>query len=447
MGPRHMPLNCAFMNGTVKGTDVWVPMSSILGGQQRCGFGWHMFVECLAEGRGVSLPAGAVGAARTVTAGVGAYARIRKQFRVPIAEFGGIQEALARAGREAYIVLAGGELMNAIVDNHEAPMVLSSIMKQSCTERGRRVVQDGMDILGGAGICMGKDNFLGSAYMAMPVAITVEGANIMTRSFQIIGQGLTRCHPHMLPLIDSLQSTDADAPAKFRTQFGKMLGHVFSNLGLGLMRGVGSTVSTATRSATAYKDGDKLIAYHEAQLLRLSANFAFASDLALHLEVEAQEALKEAAANFPAPLGAFGGLLMTTGVAPLGSLMRPYSMPRDDLTKEVASLLTKPSAVRDMFAENIYEDDATRVGQLISALPTCLEADAVLSKMKKDKREPSEQEAALLAKAEALRDLLVQVDVHQEGIGPDTTGRVRPALTSTEARLTAAGAANFDVHQ
>jgi hypothetical protein len=202
---------------------------------------------------------------------------------VPIAEFGGIQEALARAGREAYIVLAGGELMNAIVDNHEAPMVLSSIMKQSCTERGRRVVQDGMDILGGAGICMGKDNFLGSAYMAMPVAITVEGANIMTRSFQIIGQGLTRCHPHMLPLIDSLQSTDADAPAKFRTQFGKMLGHVFSNLGLGLMRGVGSTVSTATRSATAYKDGDKLIAYHEAQLLRLSANFAFASDLALLL--------------------------------------------------------------------------------------------------------------------------------------------------------------------
>ena len=283
MGPRHQPLNAAFMNGTVTGEDVWVPMSSILGGQQRCGFGWHMFVECLAEGRGVSLPAGAMGAARTVCAGVGAYSRVRKQFRVPIAEFGGIQEALARAGREAYIVLAGGELMNAIVDNHEAPMVLSSIMKQSCTERGRRVVQDGMDILGGAGICMGKDNFLGSAYMAMPVAITVEGANIMTRSFQIIGQGLTRCHPHMLPLIDSLQSTDADAPAKFRTQFGKMLGHVFSNLGLGLMRGVGSTVSTATRSSTAYKDGDKLIAYHEAQLLRLSANFAFASDLALLL--------------------------------------------------------------------------------------------------------------------------------------------------------------------
>ena len=283
MGPRHMPLNASFMNGTVKGEDVWIPMHSVLGGQQRCGFGWHMFVECLAEGRGVSLPAGAMGAARTVCAGVGAYARVRKQFRVPIAEFGGIQEALARAGRESYIVLAGTELTNAIIDNHEAPMVLSSIMKQSCTERGRRILVDGMDILGGAGISRGKANFVGNAYMSMPVAITVEGANIMTRSFQIIGQGLTRCHPHMLPIIDSLGSTDKDAPAKFMGGVGKMLGHVFSNFALSLTRGVGASISTATRSSSAYKDGDKLVAYHEAQLLRLSANFAFAADITLLL--------------------------------------------------------------------------------------------------------------------------------------------------------------------
>merc|ERR1719399_581996 len=283
MGPRHMPLNASFMNGTVTGKDVWIPMHSILGGQDRCGFGWHMFVECLAEGRGVSLPAGAMGGARTVCAGVGAYSRIRKQFRVPIAEFGGIQEALARAGRESYAVIAGVELMNAIVDNHEAPMVLSSIMKQSCTERGRRIVQDGMDILGGAGICRGENNFVGNMDMAMPVAITVEGANIMTRSFQIIGQGLTRCPPHMLPLIGALQSNEADAPAKFRTQFLKMLGHVFSNLGFSFTRGIGATVSSMTRSSTAYKDGDALIRHHEAQLKRLSANFAFASDLALLL--------------------------------------------------------------------------------------------------------------------------------------------------------------------
>ena len=243
-----------------------------------------MFVEALAEGRGVSLPAGALGAARTISSAVGAYTRVRKQFKVPIAEFGGIQEALARAGRESYTVIAGVELMNAIVDNHEAPMVLSSIMKQSCTDRGRTVVQDGMDILGGAGICRGNMNFLGNMYMSMPVAITVEGANIMTRSFQIIGQGLTRCHPHILPLIYALQDkANPESPAIFMKQALKVFGHVGANFGLSITRGLSSTLSTALRSPHAYKDSEKLLAYHEAQLLRLSANFAFTADLALGL--------------------------------------------------------------------------------------------------------------------------------------------------------------------
>ena len=135
----------------------------------------------------------------------------------------------------------------------QAPMVLSSIMKQSCTERGRRVIQEGMDILAGAGICRGEANFISNMYMSIPVAITVEGTNIMTRSFQIIGQGLTRCHPHMLPLIDALQSETPDAPATFRSQFGKMVGHVLANLGLSLTRGIGATLSTWTRSPTAYQ--------------------------------------------------------------------------------------------------------------------------------------------------------------------------------------------------
>ena len=505
MGPRHMPLNASFMNGTVTGQDVWIPMHSILGGQQRCGFGWHMFVECLAEGRGVSLPAGAMGAARTVCAGVGAYSRVRKQFRVPIAEFGGIQEALARAGRESYIILAGTELTNAIVDNHEAPMVLSSIMKQSCTERGRRVVTDGMDILGGAGISRGKANFVGNAYMSMPVAITVEGANIMTRSFQIIGQGLTRCHPHMLSLINSLQSTEADAPAKFMSQFGRMLHHVFSNLGLSLMRGVGATASTAIRSSTAYKNGDSLVSHHEAQLLRLSANFAFASDLALllggrlkfeelmmgrlsdamgaiflgystlhhfernrvgnkygnkgvegleplaesamlQLEHEAQVALRECAENFPKPLGWFGGLLMSVGVAPLGEIMRPYRPPHDGLTQEVSRLLTTPSAVNEMFAENVYtpDDPNNRVSELLRAMPICLKADVALTACKKEKRDPTADEAKLIAEADGLRDKLVQVDVHQT-LGPleAEEGYVRPAIVSTGLRQ-AKGAASFE---
>ena len=184
-------------------------MDHLFGGQEKCGFGWHMFVDCLAEGRGVSLPAGSVSAARTLAVGVGVYCRVRKQFKVPIADFGGIQEALARMGSQGLICVAGADLMNAIVDNHEAPMVISSIMKQSCTERGRRIILDGMDIMGGAGICKGEANFVGNLYTSVPIAITVEGANIMTRSFQIMGQGITRCHPHMVPLIESLGSDGA----------------------------------------------------------------------------------------------------------------------------------------------------------------------------------------------------------------------------------------------
>jgi len=507
MGPRHAPMNSAFMNGTVKGDGVWIPMESILGGQTRCGYGWHMFVECLAEGRGVSLPAGAMGAARSVAAGVGAYTRVRKQFKVPIAEFGGIQEAMARAGREAYIILAATELTNAVIDNHEAPMVLSSIMKQSCTERGRRVLESGMDVLAGAGISGGHANFLGNAYMAMPVAITVEGANIMTRSFQIIGQGLTRCHPHMLNIIEALQSTDKEAPGRFAEHTAKCLKHAVGNFGLSLTRGTGALFATATRSASAYKDGDKLVSYHEAQLLRLSANFAFAGNLCfllggrlkfeellmgrladaygaiflgyatlhhyernrhsikgleplvesamLQLEVEAQTAFREAAANFPQPVGALGGWLMSLGVAPLGELFRPYQPPRDTLTKEVARLLSTPTEVHAMFATNVYLGEGgvtgeNRIKELIAAMPVCLEADAAASAAKKAKRAPTEAEATLIARSDALREKLVQVDVHAS-VGPLETGGthetggsyVRPALASTKARL-AAGLGSFE---
>ena len=159
MGPRHMPLNASFMNGTVKGRTSG-PDASILGAA-RCA---RLARSRVPRGGARRLaPRRRDGRGADGLAGVGAYSRVRKQFRVPIAEFGGIQEALARAARESYIVLAGTELTNAVIDNHEAPMVLSSIMKQSCTERGRRVVTDGMDILGGAGISRGQANFIGNA--------------------------------------------------------------------------------------------------------------------------------------------------------------------------------------------------------------------------------------------------------------------------------------------
>ncbi|KAL7428397.1 hypothetical protein ACHAXM_001263 [Skeletonema potamos] len=493
MGPRHIPLNAAFMNGTVEGEDVWIPMTSILGGQERCGFGWNMFVECLAEGRGVSLPAGSIGAARSVVAGVGAYSRVRKQFRVPIAEFGGIQEAMAKAGSDGLITIAGGDVMNAIVDNHEAPMVISSVMKQNCTERGRRIVECGMDIAAGSAICRGDKNYMGNAYMSLPIAITVEGANIMTRSFQIIGQGLTRCHPHMADLLKALQlppSEEKHAVKIFVKQFHKIVGHGVTNFFGSVSRGIGATFSSATRSKTAYKNGDDLLAYHEKQLLRLSANFALTADLCftlggrlkfeellmgrladalgaiylgyatlhhyhrrrgieglealtehamLRLEREAQEALYAASENFPGPLGPIASTVMKMGCFPLGGLTRPYADPSDTLTKEVSRLLTTPSEIRDMFQEGIYSAPDGTVHQmtdLINALPICVEADKVATTLRREKREPTAEETNLIAKADALRDALIQVDVFEHATAAEAQpGYVRPALQGTEERF------------
>jgi len=175
--------------------------------------------------------------------------------------------------------------MNCIIDNHEAPMVISSIMKQSCTDRGRRIIIDGMDIMAGAGISRGKDNLLASAWCSIPIAITVEGANIMTRSFQIMGQGITRCHPHMSTLIDSLQSEDKDAANVFRAQFVKMVTHAVSNFNHSVVRGVKSVVTTAMRNDRAYTNGSHLVEYHEQQMLRLSANLALRFVIFLYVEV------------------------------------------------------------------------------------------------------------------------------------------------------------------
>jgi len=492
MGPRHIPLNNAFMNGTVEGEDVWIPMDSILGGQERCGFGWHMFVECLAEGRGVSLPAGSLGAARTVASAVGAYARTRKQFRVPIAEFGGIQEAMALSGSDGLMCIASTDLMNAIIDNHEAPMVISSIMKQNCTERGRRIVERGMDIAAGSAICRGDKNYMAQAYMSIPVAITVEGANIMTRSFQIIGQGLTRCHPHMQELIGSLSSDKPDAVKVFGEQFKKVVMHGISNFINSVTRGTAATLTTATRSKTAYKDGDNLLDYHEKQLLRLAANFAVTADLSftlggklkfeeyhlgrladamgaiflgyatlhhysrkrgiegleavtehamLRLEAEAQAALKDTADNFPGPLGGPASVVMKAACFPLGGLSRNYAQPRDTLTKEVSRLLTTPSEIRDMFQENIYmapEGEQHQVSDLIRALPVCVDADRITSLVRREGRKPTPEEEDVLAHADALRDALIQVDVFEHATAEEAVpGYNRPALEGTEERIAA----------
>lgn len=204
IGPRHDPLSASFMNGTVEGENVFIPMSDLLGGQDRAGFGWNMLMDCLAEGRAISLPALSVAAAKGVTTTVGAYARIRKQFKVPLAEMEGVQELLARIGGNTYIMQSAQLLTNSMLNKHEQPAVISAIMKQQMTSRMRSVVNDGMDVLGGAGICNGPSNFLANAYSSIPIAITVEGANTLTRSLIQFGQGLTRAHPHLIHIVESI---------------------------------------------------------------------------------------------------------------------------------------------------------------------------------------------------------------------------------------------------
>ena len=401
--------------------------------------------------------------------------------------------AMAKAGSDGLITIAGGDVMNAIVDNHEAPMVISSVMKQNCTERGRRIVECGMDIAAGSAICRGDKNYLGNAYMSLPIAITVEGANIMTRSFQIIGQGLTRCHPHMSDLLKALQlppSQEKQAVQTFVKQFHKIVGHGVTNFMYSVSRGLGATVSSTFRSKKAYKNGSDLMTYHEKQLLRLSANFALTADLCftlggrlkfeellmgrladalgaiylgyatlhhyhrrqgieglealtehamLRLEREAQDALYEASENFPGPLGPLASTVMKMGCFPLGGLTRPYAEPSDILTKEVSRLLTTPSEIRDMFQEGIYtapEGTIHQMSDLVRALPICMEADKIATILRREKREPNAEEANLISKADALRDALIQVDVFEHATAEEAQpGYIRPALLGTEERF------------
>jgi acyl-CoA dehydrogenase len=406
---------------------------------------------------------------------------------------------MSTAASDALICIGGTDLMNAIVDNHEAPMVVSSIMKQNCTERGRRIMEYGMDVAAGSAICRGDKNYLASGYMSMPIGITVEGANIMTRSFQIIGQGLTRCHPHMLELIQCLQAPpekEKESIEIFSRQFYKVVGHGLTNFFGSITRGLSATVATKTRSKNAYKDGNKLLDYHEKQLLRLSANFALTADLCftlggrlkfeellmgrlsdaigaiflgyatlhhysrkrgvegleavtehamLRLETEAQEALKAASDNFPGPLGPVASTVMKMGCFPLGNLTRPYSNPPDELTKEVARMISTPSAMRDFFQEGIYmskEGTPHHISDLVRALPVCVEADKIAAVLRREKREASDFEAETLKRAEVLRDALIQVDVF-DNLGAKETWATRPALIGTQERLAAAESKAF----
>ena len=270
IGNRHNPLNIGFMNGTIRGREIFIPMECVIGGEEKCGFGWNMLMESLGEGRGISLPAMSLATAKLCSFGVGGYARIRKQFNISIAEMEGVKEKLAVIAGINYKLLAAQHLFNAILINKEKPPVLSAIMKYKFTEYGRITVNNGMDILGGAGICKGPMNFLASCYIATPVAITVEGSNTLTRSLIIFGQGLNRSHPHLLNIINNIETNDKEG---FNNNFNKIVKHTLNNLVKSIYYG--------TYLKFYRKNGVDIDKYYEIHLNRHVANFAFSANIAL----------------------------------------------------------------------------------------------------------------------------------------------------------------------
>ncbi len=274
IGRRHFPVNSVFQNGPIQGKDVFIPVDWIIGGTKMAGQGWRMLMECLAAGRAISLPASSLGGAKILVYTTGAYARVRRQFNVPIGRFEGIEEVLARIAGYTYIMDATRSLTAAVIDSGEKPAIASAITKYHVTELGRKVGNDAMDIHGGKGVCLGPLNYLARSYEAIPIAITVEGANILTRNLIIFGQGAMRCHPYVFREFEAAQNKD-DAEAII--EFDKaLLGHIsftISNL-------VRSFVLGLTGSRLVIAPLGKTKRYFQ-NATRFSAAFALLADISM----------------------------------------------------------------------------------------------------------------------------------------------------------------------
>lgn len=233
VGRRHDPMGVPFPNGPTKGVDVVIDAESqIIGGLDWAGKGWRMLMEALSAGRAISLPAGAAAGAKAVARNVGAYAALRQQFGMSIGQFEGIQEPLARIAGNAYIMEAARIFTCGAVDSGNKPSVVSAIAKYQQTEMVRQTVNDGMDIVGGKGISRGPRNLLSDGYTSAPIAITVEGANILTRTLIIFGQGALRCHPYMQQEVTALENDDV---AGFRRALLGHIAHVIRNVFLTIL--------------------------------------------------------------------------------------------------------------------------------------------------------------------------------------------------------------------
>jgi acyl-CoA dehydrogenase len=423
IGRRHFPANQGFQNGPNSGTDVFMPLDWIIGGPERAGQGWRMLMESLSVGRSISLPALSTGAAKLAARATGAYARVRRQFGLPIGRFEGVEEALAPIAANAYMLEAARALTAWAVDAGEKPTVLSAILKYHATTTMRETINFALDIHGGKAICNGPSNYLANAYYAIPVSITVEGANILTRSMIIFGQGAIRCHPWLQKEMAAAARGDGpDAVAAFDQAFFGHLRFLTGNLFRSLFHGL-----TFGFYATAPTDAEPVRWYR--RLSAASAAFTLVSDVALALlggelkrremlsgrlgdvlsqlylgscvlkrfhddgEPEAdrplvdycltralygiQQSLDAVLANFPSR---FIGFLLRPLVFPWGRRRR---MPSDPLTQACARLLLVPSAARDRLTDGIFiGSESDPIGQLDAALEAVLGAEGTEWRMK-----------------------------------------------------------------
>jgi acyl-CoA dehydrogenase len=427
IGARHAPLNAAFMNGTTRGKDVFVPMDYVIGGQPMLGKGWMMLMNCLSAGRAISLPALGTGAGKLAARMTGAYARVRKQFRTPIGKFEGVEEALARIAAHTYRMDAARMLTAAAIDQGEKPSVLSAILKYHCTEGYRRTINDAMDIHGGRGVIMGPSNYLARPYQAIPVSITVEGANILTRSMIIFGQGAIRCHPFLLAEMEAAADKDAERGAiEFDRALFAHVGFTISNAVRALWMGL-----TGARFVSVPESGHPAEQYYR-QFTRMSAAFAFVADVGLlllggemkrkeklsarygdilsHLYMGSamlkrwedtgrpgddapllewacqeslaiiQERMEEILRNFPSSLL---GSILKRMVLPYG---RSYRMPSDRLGHAAASVLLAPGEARDRLTRGAYvsRDPQDICGRMEHALELTLRMEPIEAKIYKE---------------------------------------------------------------
>jgi acyl-CoA dehydrogenase len=471
IGNRHFPLNAAFMNGPNRGRDVFIPMDYIIGGQAMIGKGWRMLVESLSAGRGISLPAVGAGAGKVASRVTGAYARVRKQFRTPIGRFEGVEEVLARIAGLSYFMDAGRLLTLSALDNGEKPSVVTAMLKYHNTEKMRQVVNDAMDIHGGRGISMGPSNYIGRAYQTLPVGITVEGANILTRSMIVFGQGAIRCHPYLVREMEAAGLADkASAVREFDSALAGHMGYFASNL-------VRAFLFSLSGSHLAKSPVDGRMSQYYRRLAQMSAAFAVVSDLALMMLGGAfkrkeklsgrfadalgymfytsavlkkfeddgrpradlplvewaakysldqvQIALDEILRNFPVKLI---GLLIRMIVFPLGLSLR---QPNDYLGQRAAAILLKPGEARDRLTQGMFvsDDENDITGILEVAMALVIEADQVEKKLRaKNLSRPdltpydewleelqangdlSEAEVELLRRAQAATRAVIMVD-------------------------------------